>query len=95
MFLSGVYLDNDTCLETVIESHGKRVTVYEHKHIDAVPVVARTLEDVVRLSAELQRRKASHRQATGLTQQEGPGPVGGTPEIGVVTRIRPHCTFLA
>jgi hypothetical protein len=68
--VDGIYLTADTFLETVIESHTKRVAVYLAKQIDVHPVVSATLEDVDRLNAELDRRKADHRRHQGLSQEE-------------------------
>lgn len=68
--VDAVHLSKDTCFETLIESHGKRVASYLNKHPGVEPVRMETLEDVHRMTAELTRVRAEHRRQTGLTNIE-------------------------
>ena len=68
--VDAIHLSVDTCLETLIESHAKRVASYLNKHPGVEPVRMETVEDVERFQAELQKVKAEHRRQTGLTKAE-------------------------
>jgi len=68
--VDAIHLSTDTCFETLIESHGKRVASFLNRHPGVEPVRLETLEDVHRIQAELLKAKAEHRRQTGLTKQE-------------------------
>ncbi len=68
--VNSVFLPVKTPLETIIEAHQQRLAAYQQAHPDTALNRAATLEDADRLAADLQRRKALHRQATGLTREE-------------------------
>lgn len=68
--IHALFLPLATSLETVIEAHASRVALYQDDHPDTAPCRVATLDDVTRLGADLQLRKAQHRRATGLTQAE-------------------------
>jgi len=77
--LDAIHLSADTCFETLIESHSKRVASFVNRHRGVEPVRMETLEDVHRMLAEILKAKAEHRRQTGLTNQElqrisGKGP---------------------
>jgi hypothetical protein len=77
--VDAIHLSVDTCFETLIESHGKRVASFLNRHPGVEPARMETLEDVHRMQAELLKAKAEHRRRTGLTKPElqrisGKGP---------------------
>ncbi len=65
-----LFLPVATALDTVIDAHASRLALYQEDHPDTAPCRVATLDDVNRLGADLQLRKAQHRRATGLTQAE-------------------------
>jgi hypothetical protein len=77
--VDAIHLSRDTCFETLIESHSKRVASFLNRHPGVEPTRMETLEDVHRMQAELLKAKAEHRRRTGLTKPElqrisGKGP---------------------
>ena len=68
--VDAIHLSTDTCFETLLESHGKRVESFLKRHPGVGPLRMETLDDVHRMQAELLKVKAEHRRQTGLTKIE-------------------------
>ncbi len=84
--IDALFLPVTTSLKTVIEAHTSRRALYQDAHPNIAPCRVATLDDVNRLQADLQLRKAQHRRATGLTQAELQRMAGvpASPELAIV-----------
>lgn len=68
--IDAAHLPDRTPLEAVVQAHETRLADFLRRHPGASPVVVRSLEDVQRAQATLQRLKAEHRRRIGLTKEE-------------------------
>jgi hypothetical protein len=80
-----VHLPTDTPLTKILDTHANQLAAFIRFNPGVHPVKLSTLEDVHRAQADLQRIKAEHRKATGLTKGELEKIGGVTP--GVATAI--------